>query len=96
MNHAELLAQVVSIADGLGILAYYNDDSRRATAGFPDLVLAGHDGVIFAELKTGGDQIKSIQARWRWRLKAAGMRYHEWKPADLDNGNILRVLKGIA
>ena len=42
---------VIEAADLLGWFVYHNPDSRRSTAGFPDLVLIRAPRVMFLELK---------------------------------------------
>ena len=95
MTEQQLLAAVTEMAGYLGIFCYHTHDSRRSDPGFPDLVLAGTRGVIFAELKTETGRVSHFQAQWRWRLLAAGAAWRLWRPADLQSGEILRELKGI-
>lgn len=51
-------------------------------AGFPDLVLASKDGVIFAELKTQKGRPSNHQQLWRAALEAGGAEYYLWRPSD--------------
>lgn len=96
MTEKELLGAVLIFARVLGILAYHEYDSRRSDPGFPDVVLAGKRGVLFAELKTEDGQLTHAQTGWRWRLVAAGASWRLWRPADLESGEILEALRAIA
>jgi hypothetical protein len=96
MSEAELLANVLLLADYLHLLAYHDNDPRRNLAGFPDLVIAGPRGVIFAELKSGTGGYSAAQKRWRWMLQASGATYRLWRPGDLTSGKIEDQLRGIA
>ena len=96
MTERELLAAVVGLAMSVGLLVYHTHDSRRSDPGFPDLVLAGGRGVIFAELKTEHGELSAAQVTWKWRLIAGHCNWKLWRPRHLDSGLILRELKGIA
>lgn len=100
---ADLLAAVIEEANLKGWLVHHETDSRRTTAGFPDLTMVreGH-GVRFLELKVGNN--RPTEAQWNWivsaRLSAespanwgAIRAYCFW---DNDREHISRVLDGIA
>lgn len=96
MTEKQLLAAVVELAGYLGIFVYHTHDSRRSEPGFPDLVLAGTHGMLFAELKSADGRMSRAQLAWRWRLMKAGSTWRLWRPRELESGEILRELKGIA
>lgn len=96
MTEKQFLAAVVELAGYLGLLVYHTYDSRRSDPGFPDLVLAGDRGVIFAELKTEHGQLSPAQVAWKWKLLAGHCNWKLWRPAQLQAGLILRDMKGIA
>ena len=96
MTEQHLLGAVLELARILGVLAHHEPDSRRSDPGFPDLVLAGKRGVVFAELKTEDGQLSRAQTSWRWRLIASGASWFLWRPANLESGEILEVLRAIA
>ena len=96
MTEEELLGRVLELAGWLRLLAYHTHDSRRSPAGFPDLVIAGPRGVIFAELKSGTGGYTAAQKRWRWMLQAGGASYRLWRPGDWASGQIEAQLKAIA
>lgn len=68
------------------------DSLHDRLAGFPDLVIAGFGGVLFAELKDYGAQLSSPQNRWHWSLVAAGADWVLWRPADIISGEVDRKL----
>jgi hypothetical protein len=96
--------RVLALARRLGLLAHWCRDSRRCEGqpGFPDLVIAGDRGVIFAELKMPGQDTTAEQDLWGWRLINAWQVYalagcpprpwRIWTPADLADGTIETVL----
>lgn len=94
MTEAELLAEVLDLAEDFNVLAFHCYDSRYATGkGFPDLVLAGRNDILFAELKAyGGGRFTSDQIGWKYRLVACGGNYVYWTPAELESGLIERTL----
>ena len=96
MTEKEFLAAVTELAGYTGLLVYHTYDSRRSDPGFPDLVLAGGRGVIFAELKTDHGELSTAQVTWKWRLLAGHCNWRLWRPRHLQSGLILRELKGIA
>jgi hypothetical protein len=96
MTEAELLELVTELAKWLGLLAYHTRDSRRSAPGFPDLVLAGRKGVIFAELKSPAGGLKPDQVTWKYMLLTAGQAFFLWRPADWESGLIQAELRAIA
>lgn len=95
VTEKQLLAAVLQLAALLGIYAYHTHDSRHSEPGFPDLVLAGCHGAVFAELKTDTGRLTEQQREWGRRLKNAGCDWHLWRPDDLLSGAIATVMKGI-
>jgi|tagenome__1003787_1003787.scaffolds.fasta_scaffold20986228_6 hypothetical protein len=62
---------------------YHTHDSRRSTAGFPDLVCVP-DRVVFVELKSEVGKPTLAQLQWLSRLRAAGAEAHLFRPTDSD------------
>jgi hypothetical protein len=56
-------------------------------AGFPDLVLV-RDGVLWVELKVGGNTLSDAQAAWARALDLAGAEYHVWTDREWLDGVI--------
>jgi hypothetical protein len=98
LTEAELTGEILSLAGELGVLAHHCPDSRRCHGpkGFPDLVLAGTRGTVFAELKNDYSDTTADQEWWRWHLVKSGQHWRLWRPADLANGTIRSTLERIA
>jgi hypothetical protein len=76
------MAMVVSYARLLGWRTYHTHDSRRSTAGFPDLVMTRRPRVLFVELKSDRGRLSADQQVWLDDLRACGQEAFVWKPAD--------------
>jgi hypothetical protein len=74
-------AGVVHLARLLGWRCFYVRDSRGSPSGWPDLVLAKSETVLFRELKAGGT-LTADQADWGEALVAAGLDWQVWTPSD--------------
>lgn len=92
MNESELQQEVERLCESLGLLWFHDRDSRRNNPGFPDLVVVGRNGVVFAELKSATGTLRPAQRDWCIALRAAGARYVLWRPESLADGTILREL----
>lgn len=57
--------------------------------GFPDLVLVKSWRLIFAELKTDRGRVSTEQQEWLDALPDSCI----WRPKDLDDGTIERILR---
>lgn len=59
-------------------------DQIRGDRGLPDLILAGHGLVVFAECKSRYEKLRDDQQRWQVALKAAepGILYFVWRAID--------------
>ena len=89
---------VVEYCHALGYLVFHQIDmgfkdpetgrqsySRRIGPGFPDLVIAGHGRVIFAELKSEKGKLSKDQQAWLQLLSDAGEKWFVWRPSDWSN-----------
>jgi DNA primase len=66
-----------------GWLTYHTHDSRRSTAGFPDLVLVRPPAVLFAELKSESGALRPEQEAWLRKLaRCEGVGARVWRPSD--------------
>ena len=72
--------QVLELARLCGWAAYHTHDSRRSSAGFPDLVLTRRPRVIFAELKSDRGAPSPAQRAWIDELRACGQEAYIWRP----------------
>lgn len=67
-----------------GWLVYHPYDSRRSTAGYPDLTMThpASGRVIVAELKTDTGRLRPEQRTWLWAMaRNAGVEVALWRPA---------------
>jgi hypothetical protein len=93
MTETQLLTEILYLCKDFNILAFHCYDSRYATgAGFPDLVLAGKNNILFAELKAGGGKYSSEQIGWKYRLVGCNGNYVYWTPAELESGLVEETL----
>ena len=83
LSEKDFQQRIIDRAEALGWLVYHTHDSRRSAAGFPDLVLARNDRVIFAEVKTEKGKLSKAQVEWLYALKAAVDEMYVWRPSDL-------------
>lgn len=65
-------------------LRYHTFDSRRSTAGFPDLVLVRVPEILYVELKTDKGRLTKEQRAWLDALGACGQECYVWRPRDLE------------
>lgn len=81
-TEAGFMATVTDYARLNGWLVYHTHDSRRSTAGFPDLVLVRAGVLIFAELKTAKGRVSFEQEEWLAALRETHSCVFLWRPAD--------------
>ncbi len=95
VSEKEFQRTVVEYAHALGYLCYHQVDmgrkdpesgrvtfSRRIGPGFPDLVIAGHGKLIFAELKSAAGNLSDHQRKWAEVLVSTGATVYLWRPSD--------------
>lgn len=100
MTHDELIQRIMEIRGG-SLLMHHHPDSRRdlGDRGLPDLIIVGHHGLIFAEIKGADGVLEPGQRNWGDRLKEvdnlcgpecerSGWLYFVWGPADWYSGAI--------
>jgi hypothetical protein len=73
---------VVDCARWNSWLCYHTHDSRRSTAGFPDLCLVRGAELLFVELKSEKGRISPAQRAWLDALEAAGAEVWVWRPSQ--------------
>jgi hypothetical protein len=103
MSEADLLAEITRLCDELGVRWLHLPDSRSlgkasgASAGFPDLLLAGLHGHMFRETKGEGQwSLRTKQSEWKNLLLAGGADWGKWTEPDLKSGRIRRELEALA
>ena len=85
IKEKQFQAGIVILAEYLKWKVFHTYDSRRSIgAGFPDLVMARHDRLIFAELKTATGRLSKKQKEWGATLDQTEAEYYVWRPEDWD------------
>lgn len=82
MNEAQWQERITDLCDLLGLKWHHETDSRKSKSGFPDLVICGLNGVIFAELKTEKGRVTAAQEEWLAMLINARVECYVWRPSD--------------
>jgi hypothetical protein len=83
VTEADFQATVVDAAELFGWWVFHDHDSRRNTAGFPDLVLIRPPEVVFIELKREKGRVTTAQAGVLDMLgRCSGVDAYLWRPSD--------------
>ena len=103
MSEKELQKAVIELCHGLGFrVAHFCSAPVRSgkwvtpvvadSSGFPDLVIAGHGVVAFAELKGDRKYPQPKQREWIELLRECGLPVFIWKPKDWTSGVVESAL----
>ena len=77
------MESIIDLARSTGWMVYHTYDSRRSTAGFPDLVMTKHKRLVIAEIKTETGKTSPAQDKWLETLRTArGVKVKLWRPSD--------------
>jgi len=83
LTEAQWQRRVIDLAGWCGWLAYHPFDSRRSTAGWPDLALVRDGRLVLAELKSEAGRVSPEQRTWLAELSSvAGVETYLWRPSD--------------
>jgi len=82
ISEADFQAKILEIAKASGWKSYHTHDSRRSTAGFPDLVMARGNCFLLAELKRTKGTVSDDQEQWIDAIKKTSVPVFVWRPAD--------------
>ena len=86
LTEKQFQQMIVTRATYMGWWSNHNPDSRRSTAGLPDLILVHpRAGVLFREIKTVKGRLRDDQANVIAMLQAAGADVDVWRPTDWDS-----------
>ena len=98
MTEDELLRAVTRMCEERLLRWTHHPDSRKDAGhkGFPDLVIAGPRGTVFAELKDNRKSLTPDQRQWGSVLDKGGELWFIWRPRDLESGAIQKALDSIA
>src|SRR5579859_7043562 len=78
MRECDLDELVRCIARDLGLKRYHTWNSQKSERGFPDLVIAGKNGILFRELKMEAKKPTPAQSAWLAALREAGGNTGVW------------------
>lgn len=95
MKEAHLQGAVIDMCRLFGVAWYHTYSSRRSNPGWPDLALCGSRGFMLRELKTATGRLTTEQEHWGLMLRAAGVSWAVWRPADLHSGRVQAELEAI-
>lgn len=106
MTEDELVKKIIKLALKHDALVHHCPDSRRCqgSKGFPDLVITGPGGVIFAECKSQTGDEDPDQQNWSWSLSSTAVHlsarkishvYYLWRPENLESGEIEMLIRMI-
>jgi hypothetical protein len=99
MTESDLDYAVRQLAALLGVKVYSVRNSKAGVVtsrGYPDLTLAGRNGVAWRELKSGRGQLTREQLEWGHALTEAGQDWAVWRPADLAASIIIAEIRQLA
>jgi hypothetical protein len=96
MSEAQLEEHIRSACKQLGILRFHVRHSLGTTAGLPDDILIGPNGLLWRECKTAKGKLTPAQQKTGEALTAAGQDWATWRPGDWLSGRIARELAAIA
>lgn len=82
LTEREWQQQVLDLCAYHHLKTYHTYDSRRSTAGFPDLTIVGRS-TVFAELKSEKGKVSAAQHEWIVALNNSGVEAHVWRPSDM-------------
>lgn len=90
LSEADYQGRITDYATIMGWRWWHDNDSRRNTAGLPDLLLVRRDRLVFAEIKGPKGKASPEQKTWLAALGGAVEAYL-WFPKDWPD--VLRVLR---
>lgn len=88
MTEAQLLREVGKLCLRHDVELDHRYQPVQDRAGWPDCGLLGTRAAAFRELKTAAGRLSPAQRRTGERMRACGLDWDVWRPADLDSGRI--------
>jgi len=83
VTEKRLMAQLIDLLTATGWMTYHTFDSRRSTAGFPDLIAIRGARMLAIEVKSEAGRITPEQRAWLVALAAVpGVAAYVVRPAD--------------
>jgi hypothetical protein len=97
MSERQFQDMILELCKWLGLLVYHVNRSDKgvvSSKGFPDLVIVGPMGTVFAELKSQTGTVSTEQKEWLALLARSNDHVYVWRPEDWDY--VQQVLKQVA
>jgi hypothetical protein len=85
VSEAAFQQQIKKTCEWMNLAVYHTHDSRRSQPGFPDLVIAGANGVLYRELKTETGRVTPMQQYWLDLLVEGGADAAVWRPHQMND-----------
>ena len=83
MSEKQWQQRIVEFAEWHHWRCFHPYDSRRSTAGWPDLAFVRRGRLVLAELKTDTGKVSPAQREWLGDLSAVvGIEVFVWRPSD--------------
>lgn len=83
MSERDWQQRVLDLAALRGWRMFHPHDSRRSTAGWPDIAAVRRGRLVLAELKAEAGRVSAEQRAWLDDLGACvGVEVHLWRPSD--------------
>lgn len=95
MTERQLQQCIIDLCRVFHLLCYHTRDSRGSAKGFPDLVIVGPLGIIYAELKAATGKQTIDQRCWEAGIREAGGAFCLWRPGHWHSGEIRETLEGL-
>lgn len=98
ITEEQLMASIIAIAKALKYRVYHTFDSRRSTAGYPDICCVrngpepGDTRLIYIETKSSRGRVTPEQREWLHALsQVQGVEVYVFRPEDLDD--VFKILE---
>lgn len=83
MREDQLQEKILELCGWYHLKVFHVYDSRKSAGpGFPDLVITGPGGTLFAELKSDKGRVSLNQEEWIDALRQSGQHAVVWRPTD--------------
>lgn len=97
MLHDDIVLEIQNRAKKRDVLTHYCGRALhcKGDRGAPDLILVGHYGVAWVEVKTGGAGLETAQTTWMHALKASGQTHYIIGEKQLGDGTLDALLDNL-
>lgn len=96
MREAEFERRVLQLAARYHLFVYHPHMPLYDNPGWPDLAIIGSRAALFRELKADRGVLTRAQQDVGERMRAAGLDWDVWRPADLSSDRIDEELAALS